>query len=187
MSTDQQAKSQITDIGPPLVLTSRFENRLLWGVMLLILIVAIFFCSVNISRKISLHGQLLSVNAEPINPESAWAITLYIQSGELGALKTGDKINIELNAFPSRRYGLQPAQIVSIGLNPANNAELPFLNPADVYYQVQVALPAGCTMSPHVCQLWREGMRVNTHVVVEKYTVFERIFNPLIATESAEK
>lgn len=118
-----------------------------------------------------------------IVPENAtFHAELYIPSSAIGFLEPGQEVRVALDAFPFQRFGTLRATIISI-------ASAPIMRPGPENTPVAVYLVVAELDRASINAYGKEtrviaGMTLTARIVTEKQSLFEWLFEPLLAVRN---
>lgn len=85
-----------------------------------------------------------------------------------GRVKTGQRVNIKLDAFPSNEFGMLEGRVESFSLTPRNN-----------FYLVEVSLPNGLVTTYNKKLDFKNEMNGTGEIITEDLRLIERLFYQL--------
>lgn len=146
-------------------------------------------------------GVLSTVQAEPGQPVTAGArlatvlprnatmlAHLYAPSSAIGFVHPRQEVLLRYQAFPYQKFGHQRGTVLQVSRTPLSRQELAQLSlPADAggqhdpMYRITVALDRQSVQAFGKEQALTAGMQLDADVLLEKRTLIEWIFEPLLA------
>lgn len=124
------------------------------------------------------HTPLLTIMPKDANLQ----VELFIPSRAIGFISAGQVVRIRYDAFPYQRYGIYQGKIIAISKHVLLPSELS--TPMDVkepVYRVTVALDRQTVSAYGKVLPLQAGMSLEADIILDKQTLFERIFDPLIS------
>lgn len=85
-----------------------------------------------------------------------------------GKVKNGQKVNIQIDNYPSNEYGMVTGRVESISLVPRDNL-----------YTIRISLPAGLTSTYKKELVFKQEMQGTAQIITEDKRLIERVFNQL--------
>lgn len=93
---------------------------------------------------------------------------IRLSQDEVAEVAVGDKVNIELNKYPTHSYGVLPGKIASISFVPYNKS-----------YAVEVAFPEGLTTTNHKEIKYEIDLSGKAEIITSSRSILSRIFAPI--------
>ncbi len=93
-------------------------------------------------------------------------VKLQIPIQNSGKIKSGQKVNVKLDDYPSQEHGMLIGYVKSISLVPNNNN-----------YSVDVILPDGLVTSYQKTLSYKEEMSGSAEIILERLSLLQRLFN----------
>lgn len=127
-------------------------------------------------------GQVLMT----IIPEgAAIQIDAYVQSRSVGFIKVGSPAKLQYQSFPHQKFGTHDGIVTQVSEAAVSNTELPFpASAGDLYYVVSIR-PAATTLDiGSRKEPLRPGMKVDVRVVMERRSILEWVFDPIIGLQA---
>lgn len=143
-------------------------------------------------------GTVSTVLAEPgqsVSPASALATVvpegavlqaqLYAPSSAIGFVQPGQAVRLRFEAFPYQKFGQQPARVVQVSRTPLAPSEMAALalpalgNGSEPMFRITVALEGRPVAAPLAA-----GMRLQADVLLERRSLIEWLFEPLLGLRS---
>ena len=110
---------------------------------------------------------------------------LYIPSSAVGFVKSGAKVLLRYEAFPSQKFGSQKAQVVSISRTSVNNRELPFPNTTDEpFYLVTADIPKDTVTAFGTEEPLQAGAKFQADLILDERKIWEWTIEPLLAARN---
>ncbi|MFK4259392.1 HlyD family secretion protein [Agrobacterium tumefaciens] len=107
---------------------------------------------------------------------------LYVPSSGAGFLKPGQTVQLQYDAYPYEKFGLQAAVVSSVSRTSVAATELPFLVTATEPMYLVVARPLKSTISAFGYEEpLAAGAKLQANLVLEPRKIWQWIFEPLIA------
>jgi membrane fusion protein len=108
-------------------------------------------------------------------------VELLVPTRAIGFVKTGQDVMLRYDAFPYERFGQYHGKIVDIGRNVWSSGDrVGPLSAKEPVYRVDVGLDKQTVGALDQEFSLRPGMSVNADLLLEKRTLFEWIFEPVI-------
>jgi membrane fusion protein len=107
---------------------------------------------------------------------------LYIPSRSVGFVRVGNVAQLQYQAFPYQKFGIQPGAVVKISRTAVSAQELPF--PAastEFYYVVTVKPEKEFVLAYGKQEPLQTGMQVDADIWLDRRTLLEWIFEPLFS------
>tara|TARA_R110000824_G_scaffold52692_4_gene146295 strand:+ start:233455 stop:234711 length:1257 start_codon:yes stop_codon:yes gene_type:complete len=140
--------------------------------------------NVNIGDFVSVQQAVVTIT--PLHTELE--ARLYVPSRAIGFLKTGQKANIRLDAYPYQKFGTQSGRVKSISNSILLSEEIPRnLNIQEPVYQVIIKLDSqsisGFGEEIHL----RAGILLNANIILEQRSLFEWLLAPMFSILKKDK
>jgi membrane fusion protein len=107
---------------------------------------------------------------------------LLVPTRAIGFIEPGNTVVLRYDAFPFQRFGQYHGKVASVGRTVWSPGEkvgsVPVREPV---YRIEVALDGQAVRSGNQEFPLRPGMLVNADILLEKRTVFEWVFEPVLA------
>ncbi len=107
---------------------------------------------------------------------------LYIPSRSVGFVRVGNVAQLQYQAFPYQKFGIQPGSVIKISRTAVPAQELPF--PAansEIYYVVTVRPEKEFVLAYGKQEPLQTGMQVDADIWLDRRTLLEWIFEPLFS------
>jgi Multidrug resistance efflux pump len=112
---------------------------------------------------------------------SGMHVELLVPTRAIGFLKPGEDVVLRYEAFPYERFGQYRGRITEIGRNVwTTNERVGPLQVREPVYRVDVALESQTVSALGQQLALRPGMMVNADLMLEKRTILEWIFEPVL-------
>jgi membrane fusion protein len=133
--------------------------------------------AVNLGQSVAADAPLATV----LPKGSGLHVELLVPTRAIGFVKTGQDVMLRYDAFPYERFGQYHGRIIDIGRNvwSAGDRVGP-LSAKEPVYRVDVGLDKQSVGALDQEFSLRPGMSVNADLLLEKRTLFEWIFEPVI-------
>lgn len=107
---------------------------------------------------------------------------LLVPTRAIGFIETGNPVVLRYDAFPFQRFGQYHGTVASVGRSVWTPGEtVGSLQVREPVYRVEVSLQSQSVQSGAQEFPLRPGMLVNADILLEKRTVFEWVFEPVLA------
>ncbi len=107
---------------------------------------------------------------------------LLVPTRAIGFIETGNPVVLRYDAFPFQRFGQYTGRVTSVGRTVWSAGEKVGTLPArEPVYRIEVALDHQTVRTGAQEFPLRPGMLVNADILLEKRTVFEWVFEPVLA------
>jgi membrane fusion protein len=105
---------------------------------------------------------------------------LYITSRSMGFVRVGNVAQLQYQAFPYQKFGVQPGTVSKISRTAVPAQELPFpAAPNEIYYIVTIKPLKQHVQAYGKPEPLQTGMQVDADIWLERRTLLEWIFEPL--------
>lgn len=133
--------------------------------------------AVNLGQSVAADAPLATV----LPKGSGLHVELLVPTRAIGFVKTGQDVVLRYDAFPYERFGQYHGRIVDIGRNVWSPGDrVGPLSAKEPVYRVDVGLDKQSVAALDQEFALRPGMSVNADLLLEKRTLFEWIFEPVI-------
>ena len=133
--------------------------------------------AVNLGQSVAADAPLATV----LPKGSGLHVELLVPTRAIGFVKTGQDVMLRYDAFPYERFGQYHGRIVDIGRNVWSPGDrVGPLSAKEPVYRVDVGLDKQSVAALGQEFPLRPGMSVNADLLLEKRTLFEWIFEPVI-------
>ena len=133
--------------------------------------------AVNLGQSVAADAPLATV----LPKGSGLHVELLVPTRAIGFVKTGQDVMLRYDAFPYERFGQYHGKIVDIGRNVWSPGDrVGPLSAKEPVYRVDVGLDKQAVAALGQEFPLRPGMSVNADLLLEKRTLFEWIFEPVI-------
>jgi membrane fusion protein len=133
--------------------------------------------AVNLGQSVAADAPLATV----LPKGSGLHVELLVPTRAIGFVKTGQDVMLRYDAFPYERFGQYHGKIVDIGRNVWSPGDrVGPLSAKEPVYRVDVGLDRQAVAALGQEFPLRPGMSVNADLLLEKRTLFEWIFEPVI-------
>jgi len=133
--------------------------------------------AVNLGQSVAADAPLATV----LPKGSGLHVELLVPTRAIGFVKTGQDVMLRYDAFPYERFGQYHGRIVDIGRNVWSPGDrVGPLSAKEPVYRVDVGLDKQAVAALGQEFPLRPGMSVNADLLLEKRTLFEWIFEPVI-------
>ena len=133
--------------------------------------------AVNLGQSVAADAPLATV----LPKGSGLHVELLVPTRAIGFVKTGQDVILRYDAFPYERFGQYHGKIVDIGRNVWSPGDrVGPLSAKEPVYRVDVGLDKQAVAALGQEFPLRPGMSVNADLLLEKRTLFEWIFEPVI-------
>jgi membrane fusion protein len=133
--------------------------------------------AVNIGQSVAADAPFATV----LPKGSGLHVELLVPTRAIGFVKTGQDVMLRYDAFPYERFGQYHGKIVDIGRNVWSSGDrVGPLSAKEPVYRVDVGLDKQTVGALDQEFSLRPGMSVNADLLLEKRTLFEWIFEPVI-------
>lgn len=136
------------------LLISRSEGTVVWGK------------SWGMSGRVNQGDTLCTVIGKQEGKPSGH---IKLTQEEVAGISVGDRVNIELNKYPSHTYGSVTGKVESVSFVPNDKS-----------YAVEVSLPDGLTTTNRRKVDYELGMEGKAEIVTSSRSVLSRIFGPIV-------
>jgi membrane fusion protein len=107
---------------------------------------------------------------------------LYIPSRSVGFVRVGNVAQLQYQAFPYQKFGIQPGSVVKISRTAVSAQELPFpAASSEIYYVVTVRPEKEFVLAYGKQEPLQTGMQVDADIWLDRRTLLEWIFEPLFS------
>jgi membrane fusion protein len=107
---------------------------------------------------------------------------LLVPTRAIGFIEAGNRVVLRYDAFPFQRFGQYPGRVTSVGRTVWSPGEqVGSLTVHEPAYRIEVALEHQSVRSGAQEFPLRPGMLVNADILLERRTVFEWVFEPVLA------
>jgi membrane fusion protein len=107
---------------------------------------------------------------------------LYIPSRSVGFVRLGNVAQLQYQAFPYQKFGIQPGAVVKISRTAVSAQELPFpAASSEIYYVVTVRPEKEFVLAYGKQEPLQTGMQVDADIWLDRRTLLEWIFEPLFS------
>ncbi len=107
---------------------------------------------------------------------------LLVPTRAIGFIEPGNRVVLRYDAFPFQRFGQYQGRVTRVGRTVWSAGEKVGTLPArEPVYRIEVALDSQMVRSGAQEFALRPGMLVNADILLEKRTVFEWVFEPVLA------
>jgi len=107
---------------------------------------------------------------------------LLVPTRAIGFIEAGNRVVLRYDAFPFQRFGQYQGKVTSVGRTVWSPGErVGPLTAREPVYRIEVALEHQTVRSGAQEFSLRPGMLVNADILLEKRTVFEWVFEPVLA------
>jgi membrane fusion protein len=107
---------------------------------------------------------------------------LYIPSRSVGFVRVGNVAQLQYQAFPYQKFGIQPGAVVKISRTAVSAQELPFpAASSEIYYVVTVKPEKEFVLAYGKQEPLQTGMQVDADIWLDRRTLLEWIFEPLFS------
>jgi membrane fusion protein len=107
---------------------------------------------------------------------------LYIPSRSVGFVRVGNVAQLQYQAFPYQKFGIQPGSVIKISRTAVPAQELPFpAASSEIYYVVTVKPAKEFVMAYGKQEPLQTGMQVDADIWLDRRTLLEWIFEPLFS------
>ena len=133
--------------------------------------------AVNRGQSIAADAPLATV----LPKGSGLHVELLVPTRAIGFVKTGQDVILRYDAFPYERFGQYHGRIIDIGRNVWSSGDR--VGPVSVrepVYRIDVALDQQRVSALGQEFALRPGMTVNADLLLEKRTIFEWVFEPVL-------
>lgn len=116
------------------------------------------------------------------DPEVSLQALMFIRPPEIGFIRQGDEVLLQIDAFPSQQFGSMTGKIVSVSsIAVANNQfkKLANLNEGERSYMAIVALKKNSMTGYGNDWKLQAGMTYHGYVALERQSLFQWLFNPV--------
>jgi membrane fusion protein len=133
--------------------------------------------AVNLGQSVAADAPFATV----LPKGSGLHVELLVPTRAIGFVKTGQDVMLRYDAFPYERFGQYHGKIVDIGRNVWSSGDrVGPLSAKEPVYRVDVGLDKQTVGALDQEFSLRPGMSVNADLLLEKRTLFEWIFEPVI-------
>ena len=141
----------LTDIGPPLKVTSPLENIILFIMAVAVIAVLVLFCTTPISRKVMVQGQLSSSTyAAPLYADRPGLVrSVLVKKGDqvkkgdpLLELSTETTTGLAIVELVAESDGIVTQVAVELNHSVAQNQPLVFISPLKQQWEFELYLPS---------------------------------------------
>ncbi|HEX3098457.1 MAG TPA: HlyD family efflux transporter periplasmic adaptor subunit [Usitatibacter sp.] len=133
--------------------------------------------AVNLGQSVAADAPLATV----LPKGSGLHVELLVPTRAIGFVKAGQDVMLRYDAFPYERFGQYHGRIVDIGRNVWSTGDrVGPLSAKEPVYRVDVGLDKQTVGALDQEFSLRPGMSVNADLLLEKRTLFEWIFEPVI-------
>ncbi len=109
-------------------------------------------------------------------------VDLYIPSRSVGFVRVGNVAQLQYQAFPYQKFGIQPGKVSKISRTAVSAQELPFpAPPQEIYYIVTVQPEREFVLAYGQREPLQAGMQVDADIWLDRRTLLEWIFEPLFS------
>jgi len=118
---------------------------------------------------------------------------LYAPSSAVGFLRAAQPVRLRYQAFPYQKFGQQSGKVVNVSRTPLSPAELAGLNlpvalsrgaSSEPLYRITVSLDRQTVAAYGQEQALAAGMQLDADVLLERRTLIEWIFEPLLSLKN---
>jgi membrane fusion protein len=107
---------------------------------------------------------------------------LYIPSRSVGFVRVGNVAQLQYQAFPYQKFGIQPGSVIKISRTAVSAQELPFpAASSEFYYVVTVKPEKEFVLAYGKQEPLQTGMQVDADIWLDRRTLLEWIFEPLFS------
>jgi membrane fusion protein len=133
--------------------------------------------AVNLGQSVAADAPFATV----LPKGSGLHVELLVPTRAIGFVKTGQDVMLRYDAFPYERFGQYHGKVVDIGRNVWSSGDrVGPLSAKEPVYRVDVGLDKQTVGALDQEFSLRPGMSVNADLLLEKRTLFEWIFEPVI-------
>jgi membrane fusion protein len=133
--------------------------------------------AVNLGQSVAADAPFATV----LPKGSGLHVELLVPTRAIGFVKTGQDVMLRYDAFPYERFGQYHGRIVDIGRNVWSPGDrVGPLSAKEPVYRVDVGVDKQSVAALDQEFALRPGMSVNADLLLEKRTLFEWIFEPVI-------
>lgn len=107
---------------------------------------------------------------------------VWVPSRAMGFIARGQEVRIEIDAFPSQRFGGIVGKVEAVSRAPVRSGQMPFTHEnKEPVYRVAVSLPLSAIHAYGGDHDLRPGMTLKAYVILSKRTFLQWLIDPLIS------